>query len=331
MAQQLPLPQQQQPRAPPLLRVRFSVAAAATGSGGGGTPAATTDVFAARFSPDGALLAAGCNDGAVRVYAAATGALTATLATPAAEPLPVTALRWRPGGGGSSRVLLACGADGVVRHWNAASGKLLHKLAEPGNQVFAADYRRDGNVFATGGKDRVVRVYDEATRALVASLVGGTQDVTPGHSNRIFAIKWHPRDDNVILSAGWDNTVRRRVGGGGARGRRSLLLGARAMLRGMADAAAAAAAARGTSLHAAPRTRARGARSRPVARVPPPTPPPRAPCRRRCKSTTCARGTRCARCTGRMCAATRWTWTARAAPSSRARGVPPSSCRSGTL
>lgn len=28
-----------------------------------------------------------------------------------------------------------------------------------------------------------------------------------GHSNRIFALKFSSEDDNVLLSAGWDNTV----------------------------------------------------------------------------------------------------------------------------
>jgi WD40 repeat protein len=31
--------------------------------------------------------------------------------------------------------------------------------------------------------------------------------ITPGHSNRIFSVKFDPKDDNTLLSAGWDNTV----------------------------------------------------------------------------------------------------------------------------
>jgi len=29
----------------------------------------------------------------------------------------------------------------------------------------------------------------------------------PGHTNRIFTLKYHPEDPNIILSAGWDDTV----------------------------------------------------------------------------------------------------------------------------
>lgn len=30
---------------------------------------------------------------------------------------------------------------------------------------------------------------------------------TAGHSNRVFAVKWHPVDANIALSGGWDNTI----------------------------------------------------------------------------------------------------------------------------
>ncbi|CAM9752483.1 unnamed protein product, partial [Chrysoparadoxa australica] len=30
---------------------------------------------------------------------------------------------------------------------------------------------------------------------------------TPGHSNRVFSVKFNPRDPEVLLSGGWDNTV----------------------------------------------------------------------------------------------------------------------------
>jgi len=29
----------------------------------------------------------------------------------------------------------------------------------------------------------------------------------PGHSNRIFCVKYHPKDSNMLVSGGWDNTV----------------------------------------------------------------------------------------------------------------------------
>ena len=125
-----------------------------------------------------------CNSGNVdspsppQVYNAQNGSLVQTLVPGGNEPMPVTCLRWRPSGSATTttatsasaaghggltsgaaaakgrHVLLACGADGMIRHWHVTSGKLMSKLAEPGNQIFACDYRKDGYFFATGGKDR---------------------------------------------------------------------------------------------------------------------------------------------------------------------------------
>jgi hypothetical protein len=33
---------------------------------------------------------------------------------------------------------------------------------------------------------------------------------TAGHTNRVFAVKWHPSDINITLSGGWDNTIQVR-------------------------------------------------------------------------------------------------------------------------
>jgi COMPASS component SWD3 len=36
---------------------------------------------------------------------------------------------------------------------------------------------------------------------------GRLGSVRPGHSNRVFSIKFNPDDENILLSGGWDNTV----------------------------------------------------------------------------------------------------------------------------
>lgn len=187
--------------------------------------------------------------------------------------LPITAMRFRPGGN-SRGVLLACSADASVRHWHVPTGKCLSTIFEGGDQqVFACDYRHDGQVFATGGKDKRVRLYDEsrssssgnsgigssatvsAGRTLssssaptgsapIATFGGGlfagasmetlsgnpsSNDTADGaggsHSNRIFAVCFHPLESDIILSGGWDNTIQiwdTRVSGAGHGAVRSL-------------------------------------------------------------------------------------------------------------
>lgn len=88
----------------------------------------------------------------------------------------------------------------------------------PRLQIFCVDYRADGLAFATAGKQTCVRVYDEGTRAVTATLSGGVSGVTPGHSNRIFSLKFDPNDDNTVVSAGWDNTVQVGTPAGAAEG-----------------------------------------------------------------------------------------------------------------
>lgn len=49
-------------------------------------------------------------------------------------------------------------------------------------------------------------MYDEGTKSIKTELSGGFWQF-PGHSNRIFALKFHPEDSNIILSAGWDSVI----------------------------------------------------------------------------------------------------------------------------
>mmetsp|Transcript_50446 Transcript_50446/g.121434 ORF Transcript_50446/g.121434 Transcript_50446/m.121434 type:complete len:389 (-) Transcript_50446:90-1256(-) len=170
-----------------------------------------SEVFIVKYSPDGRLIAAGCGDGAVRVYNSTNGRLSYTLnvGRVGGEGLPMTSLRFRPPTAASKtkNVLLAVNADGSAQHWHVTSGKCLHTIKDEENQLYCVDYRRDGAMFATAGKDKTVRLYDEATKSLVTGMSGGVSNVTAGHSNRVFALKFNPSDPNTLLSAGWDNTV----------------------------------------------------------------------------------------------------------------------------
>ena len=51
------------------------------------------------------------------------------------------------------------------------------------------------------------RLYDEGTKTLVSKLVSSAYAAIPGHSNRIFSLKYLPDDPNVFLSGGWDNNI----------------------------------------------------------------------------------------------------------------------------
>ena len=169
------------------------------------------EVFCVRFSPDDRLLAAGCGDSVVRVFHCDDGRLAYNLEREhsAGGRMPLTCLRWRPTApGGTKNVLLSANADGTVQHWHVTSRKCLHTITEEDNQIYALDYRDDASLFATSGKDKAVRVYDEATKTVVTKLASGWVGApSAGHSNRVFSLKFVPDDPQLLLSAGWDNTV----------------------------------------------------------------------------------------------------------------------------
>lgn len=169
----------------------------------------SSEVFCVRFSPDDQYLAAACGTGTIRVYNALTGRRAFLLNDSAQDCLPITQLRWRPQQSLSrtKNVLVAVGADGRITHWHASSGKCLHQIQETENQLFCLDFATDGSQFATAGRRREVRVYDELTKKLSQVLVGGDSANTPGHSSRIFSLKYHPTMRDLVVTGGWDNTV----------------------------------------------------------------------------------------------------------------------------
>ena len=71
-------------------------------------------------------------------------------------------------------------SSGRLWHWHCTSGKTIGApVVEPGNQILACDVRGDGETFATAGYDGTIRVYDEATRELRASVRGWSAGEDP--------------------------------------------------------------------------------------------------------------------------------------------------------
>lgn len=65
--------------------------------------------------------------------------------------------------------LLAATAEGYLQHWNVQNGKLLHSILLE-DELFCAEFSRNGKYFFAGGSNRVIYCYDEATRQPVIEL-----------------------------------------------------------------------------------------------------------------------------------------------------------------
>jgi WD40 repeat protein len=82
-----------------------------------------------KFDDEDRYLACGYGDGMTRIYNTESGKLSYTLVDMEAESaMPVTCLLWRPISAGlkTANVIVAGTADGMLRHWHATSGKVLH-------------------------------------------------------------------------------------------------------------------------------------------------------------------------------------------------------------
>lgn len=174
-----------------------------------------SEVFTCRFDPTDKYLACGFGDGAIRIYNTQTAKCAFTLCSYVdqyghSDDMPVTALRWRPQTGNmkTANVLVSAQADGWLKHWHATSGRCLHQRNcedNPDNQLYTIDYNSEGNLLASAGKDKYIRIYDEHTKSIVLKMKeGGTHC---GHSNRVFCVRWDNMNPNILASGGWDNTI----------------------------------------------------------------------------------------------------------------------------
>lgn len=143
---------------------RWSAAATLTGH--------TADVYVARFSPDGSLIASGGEDGSTRLWDGRSGQFL-RLVSESSEgrtrgECPSTHCAWSMGS----------------RYAESGQGGTIYDLA----------FSPDGKLLATAGEDGTVRVWEVATGALLRTLE---------HAGEAWAVAISP-DQQLIASAGED-------------------------------------------------------------------------------------------------------------------------------
>jgi len=174
-----------------------------------------SEVFCAIYTPDSTNLVGACGDGTIRLYNAMTRRLMDVgRCSKYVDHMPITSIQLRPNPNAAEEdqppfVFWASSAGGVMSEWEVDEHDELHEIRsfQPSTEtIYSVDCQSGGSQFVTGGRDRIVRLYDESHLTLLQSL-GGSYPLD-GHSNRVFCVRFHPTSPSVVVSGGWDNTIR---------------------------------------------------------------------------------------------------------------------------
>ncbi|WP_323260564.1 WD40 repeat domain-containing protein [Pseudanabaena galeata] len=109
--------------------------------------------YAAKFSPDGNILALGSFDGSVSLYQS-NGKLIAQLT--GLQTRDIRGLSFSP----DSKRIASTGKGKSVRIWDVESGKLIGKFYAHQDDILRVDFHPDGRRLLTGSKDGSVKLWD---------------------------------------------------------------------------------------------------------------------------------------------------------------------------
>eukprot|EP01060_Flectonema_neradi_P024846 TRINITY_DN33719_c0_g1_i1.p1 TRINITY_DN33719_c0_g1~~TRINITY_DN33719_c0_g1_i1.p1 ORF type:complete len:326 (+),score=63.08 TRINITY_DN33719_c0_g1_i1:49-1026(+) len=173
------------------------------------------DVMSVAISPDDSMIASACADGVVRCYSLRGMKETYHVDTMKnfASKLPATCIRFRPQyiGSRTKNVAVISTVMGTIERWHLTSRKCISTITEE-NEIYCLDYRTDGMLLASAGKDGMIRIYDEEHKGISTTLkwaeaTNYREVPSAAHSSRVQSVKWFPGSEHLLISGGWDKTV----------------------------------------------------------------------------------------------------------------------------
>jgi WD40 repeat protein len=192
-----------------------------------------SNVFAAKFSPDGKYLATGDDTGVIRIWRVTDGKMLLTYTAHAAW---IWSIAYSPDG----TILASASTDRTVKLWSAQAGESLKVLQGHEHWVYAVAFSPDGTTLASGSSDHTIRLWSPRTGQCLRMLEGhdgavysvtfniagilatGSQDKTiklwnvasgeclktfEGHTDTIYSVVFSP-DGQMLASGSQDKTAR---------------------------------------------------------------------------------------------------------------------------
>lgn len=119
------------------------------------------------------------------------------------KPCPITSIKFSP----FTDYCLTSYCQGYVKLWDMDRGTCL-RTTEENNQVLALGVSPLLKQFASTSEDAKIHLYDLETGQLIRLFEGSYKaNTADGHTSRIFCVKFHPFNENELVTGGWDNTV----------------------------------------------------------------------------------------------------------------------------
>jgi WD40 repeat protein len=149
-------------------------------------------IVALAFTPDGKLLATGCEDGTVHLWNMDTQRELSTLK---GHTRPLCYMAFSPNG----RTLASAGRDSTVRLWDVAERSAIATLKGHTGEVFSLSFSPDGQKLASAATDSTVRLWDVAGKE--------RPNVLRGQRGVVLAVAFSP-DGSTLAAGGGDGTIR---------------------------------------------------------------------------------------------------------------------------
>ena len=148
------------------------------------------------LSPDGKMVGAGSDDGAVRLWDIETGKVIAEWTGHSKRVWPIC---WSRDG----QRVVSGSEDGTARVWNVKDGETILGPINTGHRsVFAVIYSPNEAMIATSGYeegDKLIRIWNAKTFALVTTL--------KGHTGHVYCLAW-AEDGKSLISSSADCSIR---------------------------------------------------------------------------------------------------------------------------